>query len=56
MGFQWAKVGSRYLRLPLGYHSDFHGWRWGESLLARFCVSIIILQKVAAKVNKVAAN
>ena len=24
------------LSKPLGYHSDVHGWRWDESLLAVF--------------------
>ena len=30
------------LSKPLGYHSDVHGWRWNESLLAKECLNISI--------------
>ena len=34
--FMGREIGMQNLSKPLGYHSDVHGWRWDESLLAVF--------------------
>jgi hypothetical protein len=28
--YLWANIGGRYFRIPLGYHSDVHGWLFGK--------------------------